>query len=207
MVDVWKCKFHCYSEIVRYTDQEMTAIENYLPTTVPSGRGHITPCRATGEAPGLVRRQTVWGEHGKSLYQGSVRSYGQGSLSIGCSDEFHQVLQSRDCPGLSGTQLFLGGGGRDQGRGMLAWSVRVLCEPNKGDVCGVGFRLVGLHWKGRLAAGFFSSFFFFQINFYWSIATLQCCVSFCYTAKWIHYLIQIGFPFGLPSHSGHHIGH
>ena len=109
MVDVWKCKFHCYSEIVRYTDQEMTAIENYLPTTVPSGRGHITPCRATGEAPGLVRRQTVWGEHGKSLYQGSVRSYGQGSLSIGCSDEFHQVLQSRDCPGLSGTQLFLGG--------------------------------------------------------------------------------------------------
>ena len=38
-----------------------------------------------------------------------MRSYGQGSLSIGCSDEFHQVLQSRDCPGLSGTQLFLGG--------------------------------------------------------------------------------------------------
>ena len=75
------------------------------------------------------------------------------------------------------------GAGRDQGRGMLAWSVRVLCEPNKGDVCGVGFRLVGLHWKGRLAAGFFSSFFFFQINFYWSITTLQCCVSFCYTAK------------------------
>ena len=70
-------------------------------------------------------------------------------------------------------------GGRDQGRRMLAWSVRVLCEPNKGDVCGVGFRLVGLHLKGRLAAGFFPSFFFFQINFYWSIATLQCVHSFC----------------------------
>ena len=53
----------------------------------------------------------------------------------------------------------------DQSRGMLAWRVRVLCEPNEGDVCGVGFGLVGLHLKGRLAAGFFSSFFFFQINF------------------------------------------
>ena len=24
---------------------------------------------------------------------------------------------------------------------------------------------------------------FFKINFYWSIVDLQCCVSFCYTAK------------------------
>lgn len=48
---------------------------------------------------------------------------------------------------------------------MLAWRVRVLCEPNKGDVGGVGFGLLGLHLKGRLAAGLFSSFFFFQINF------------------------------------------
>ena len=29
------------------------------------------------------------------------------------------------------------------------------------------------------------SFFLFKINFYWSIATSQCYVSFCCTAKWI----------------------
>ena len=29
------------------------------------------------------------------------------------------------------------------------------------------------------------SFFLFKINFYWSIATLQCYVSFCCRANWI----------------------
>ena len=29
---------------------------------------------------------------------------------------------------------------------------------------------------------------FFKINFYWSIADLQSCVSFCCTAKWISYM-------------------
>ena len=60
----------------------------------------------------------------------------------------------------------MGGGGRDQSRGILARSVRVLCEPNKGDVCGVGFGFIGLHSKEGLAVGFFSFFFFFQINFF-----------------------------------------
>ena len=31
-------------------------------------------------------------------------------------------------------------------------------------------------------------FFFYFLNFYWSIADLQCCISFRYTAKWISYI-------------------
>ena len=30
-------------------------------------------------------------------------------------------------------------------------------------------------------------FIYFLIIFYWSIVDLQCCISFCYTAKWISY--------------------
>ena len=33
-----------------------------------------------------------------------------------------------------------------------------------------------------------SIFLFFKINFYWNILDLQCCINFCYTAKWISYL-------------------
>ena len=29
---------------------------------------------------------------------------------------------------------------------------------------------------------------FLKNNFYWSIVDLQCCVNFCYTAKWIRYI-------------------
>ena len=36
---------------------------------------------------------------------------------------------------------------------------------------------------------FLTLFFpFFKINFYWSIAALQCCVSFYYITKWISYM-------------------
>ena len=30
--------------------------------------------------------------------------------------------------------------------------------------------------------------FLFLINFYWCIVALQCCVDFCFTAKWFSYM-------------------
>ena len=42
------------------------------------------------------------------------------------------------------------------------------------------------------------------INFYWVIVTLQCCVHFCYTAKWISYTHTYIPSFGFPSQLGHH---
>ena len=39
-------------------------------------------------------------------------------------------------------------------------------------------------------------FFFFIYNlFYWSIADFQCCVNFCYTAKWFSYINIYPFPY------------
>ena len=39
-------------------------------------------------------------------------------------------------------------------------------------------------WKPFYVPCFFLSICFFS-NFYWSIVALQCCISFCYKAKWI----------------------
>ena len=45
------------------------------------------------------------------------------------------------------------------------------------------------------------------IKFYFSIVTLQCCVSFYCTAKWkshTYKYMNISLPFGFASHWGHH---
>ena len=46
---------------------------------------------------------------------------------------------------------------------------------------------------------------FFKYNFYYSTVSLQCCVSFCYTAKCISYTYTYSpLFFGFPSHFVHH---
>ena len=44
----------------------------------------------------------------------------------------------------------------------------------------------------------------FQINFYWSIVSLQCCISLLYSKMNQPYLYLYPLAFGFPSHSGHH---
>ena len=46
--------------------------------------------------------------------------------------------------------------------------------------------------------------YFLKIDFYCRIVTLQCCVSFYCTAKWISHKYIRPFPLELPSHPGHH---
>ena len=53
-------------------------------------------------------------------------------------------------------------------------------------------------WAGRLGLSIF------KINFYWSFITLQCCVSFTVQQNESAIRIIYPFPFGFPSHSGHH---
>ena len=63
-----------------------------------------------------------------------------------------------------------------------------------------GHRLYLRKLKPALKLDGFSSF---KINFYWSTATLQCCICFYCSAKWINYLYTHTSPFGLLPYLGH----
>ena len=45
---------------------------------------------------------------------------------------------------------------------------------------------------------------FFKINFYWSIAALQCSIRFYCTVKWTSCTYTYALFFVLPFHTGHH---
>ena len=70
----------------------------------------------------------------------------------------------------------MNGGGRAEGCG----EVRPGHEGSRTPLRGLGLSLSEMRATGGLCT--VGSFFFFLLNFYWSIADLQC-VSFCCTAK------------------------
>ena len=50
------------------TEEQLSRRKEFMPQ-VPRGRRHTTVCRATGEAPALVRRLRVGGDNrAQSLY-------------------------------------------------------------------------------------------------------------------------------------------
>lgn len=66
---VLKCRFYCYSGVVRSTDQETIAIEKEA-VTVPKRRVLATPCRVTPGSTRVSQETGVGGNVGKSLYYG-----------------------------------------------------------------------------------------------------------------------------------------
>ena len=71
-ISVLKCRFCCYSDMVRATDQEMITIEKivcYLQSLKGGGTPHHRGSHS--EVPGSMRRQKEWQENvSKSFYCG-----------------------------------------------------------------------------------------------------------------------------------------
>ena len=59
-----------------------------------------------------------------------------------------------------------------------------------------------LEWTGWISlqskglSRVFSNIYIFK--FYWSIVDLQCCINFCYTAKWLSYIYLYPFSYSFP---------